>query len=241
METNNIEKFFLNILLRISILGVLLILASNILLFPKDTLSIFISAIILSACLLSYLIRGAYPAAAVLISTSIVLMAMVYQRMVAPFTTTSLSVVLVVGFIFSVLLKGRIMLLMHGIAFLILNTIFTVNVEDAITAAITYSTLYFILTYATWILKFNYDKMNLNLRNANMELHEKSNEIAAQNEMLLQTQGHLSLLNSSLEKEVNDRTFKIKEQERVADQIQFYERSSLAWPRGAIAWVSLNL
>jgi len=230
VETNNIEKFFLNILLRISITGVFLVLVSDALLFPEDTLSILVAATILTACILSYIIREKYPTPAVLIVTSIVLMAMVYQRMVAPYTTTSLSVVLVVGFIFSVMLKGKTMWAMHSIAFLILNTVFALRVDDSVTAAITYSTLYFILTHATWVLKSNYDKMTLGLRNANIELYEKSNEISAQNEELLQIQDHLNLLNSNLEKEVTERTFKIKEQNEMLIKYSYTNAHQLRGP-----------
>jgi signal transduction histidine kinase len=232
VETTNIEKFFLNILLRVSILGVFLVLVSDVLLFPQDKLSILVAATILSACLLSYLIRKRYPTSAVLIVTSIALMAMVYQRWFAPYTTTSLSVVLLAGFIFSIMLKGKTMWVMHGIAFLVLNTVFALRVEGSLTAAITYSTLYFILTYATWLLKYNYDKMNLHLRNANVELHEKSNEIAAQNEELLQIQDHLNLLNSNLEKEVAERTVKIKEQNEILIK---YSHTNAHHLRGPVA------
>jgi hypothetical protein len=230
VETINIEKFFLNILLRVSIVGVFLVLVSDGLLFPEDTLSILVAATILTACVLSYIIREKYPTAAVLILTSIVLMAMVYQRWFAPYTTTSLSIVLLVGFIFSIMLKGKTMWIMHCIAFLILNTVFALRVEGSVTAAITYSTLYFVLTYATWILKYNYDKMNLHLRNANIELHEKSDEIAAQNEELLQTQDHLNLLNSNLEKEVTERTFKIMEQNEMLIKYSYTNAHQLRGP-----------
>jgi hypothetical protein len=177
VEIKNIENFFLNILLRTSILGVFLIFVSDILLFPEGKLSIIVAGTILFGCVLSYVIRQKYPMAAVLILVSIVLAAMTYQRLVAPNTTTPLSVVLVNGFIVSIMLKGKVMWTLHSMAILILNTVFVLHVESPVVAAITFSTLYFILTYATWVLKSNYDKMNLHLRNANIELQEKSNEL----------------------------------------------------------------
>jgi hypothetical protein len=39
MEIKYIEEFFLNTLLRISIVGVFLVLVSNVLLFPEDVLN----------------------------------------------------------------------------------------------------------------------------------------------------------------------------------------------------------
>jgi signal transduction histidine kinase len=150
-----------------------------------------------------------------MIITSVALLTMSYQRLTAPQTTTTLSVILIVGFIFSAMLKGNLMWIMHGIAFTILNTIFILHLDDAVTAAITYSTLYFILTYATWVLKSNYDGINQYLRDTNIQLHEKSKEIEAQNEELLQIQAHLSTLNSDMEKIINERTQQIQIQNQV--------------------------
>ena len=230
MEIKDIEKFFLNALLRISIVGVSLVLISNILLFQEDILSISISATILSACVLSYVIREKYPTLAVLNLTSFVLLAMIYQRLQSPSTTTSLSIVLVAGFIISVMLNGRIMWTMHCIAFAILNTIFILNVPGPIVAAVTYSTLYLIITYATGVLKFNYDKITQDLTYANIELQEKSYEIAAQNEELVQIQNNLSELNMDLEKTVNERTAKIQTQNEILIKYSFTNAHHLRGP-----------
>jgi hypothetical protein len=239
MEINNIEKFFLNSLLRIVIAGVFLILVSNVLLFPEDTVSIYNSIIILSACVVAYFIRHSRPTFAVLILTSIVLAAMIYQRLTSPGTTTSLSIVLIVGFIFSVMLKGRIMWIMHCIAFVILNSIFTFQVEGPVVAAITYSTLYFILAYATWTLKSNYDRMNQHLRNANVELQEKAKEIAAQNGELLQAQDNLNSLNLDLEKVVNERTAKIQIQNEVLIKYSYTNAHHLRGPVARLLGLAL--
>ena len=229
MEVKDIEKFFLNALLRISIAGVSLVLLSN-LLFEEDIVSTSISTVILAACVISYVLRGRYPTLAVINLTSFVLMAMVYQRLEVPTTTTSLSIVLLVGFIISVMLKGRTMWLMHGIAFLILNTVFILNMPGAVVAAVTYSTLYLILTYATGMLKFNYDRINQDLRHANHELQEKSYEIAAQNEELIQIQNNLSDLNEDLEKTIHDRTAKIQAQNEILIKYSYTNAHQLRGP-----------
>jgi signal transduction histidine kinase len=155
---------------------------------------------------------------------------MTYQRWVAPETTTPLSAVLVVGFIVSSMLKGKVMWTMHSIAFLILNTVFVLHVESRVAAAITFSTLYFILTYATWVLKSNYDKITLHLRNANIELQEKSNEIAAQNEELRQIQDSLNDLNTALEKTVNERTARIQSQNEILIKYSYTNAHHLRGP-----------
>lgn len=230
MEIKKIEKFFLNTVLIISIAGVFLVLISNLLIFPKDTLSIYISITLLIACIIAYLIRRKYHTAAVLIVSSVALLTMSYQRLTVPNTTTTLSVVLIVGFVFSVLLKGRLMWIMHGIAFTIINTIFVFHLEDAVTAAITYSTLYFILTYATGVLKSGYDRIHQYLRDTNIQLNEKAKEIEAQNEELLQIQDNLSALNANLEKIVNERTAKIQVQNEALIKYSYTNAHHLRGP-----------
>lgn len=230
MEMKNIEKFFLSTILLISIGGVFLVLLSNILLFREDTLSIFISAAILCACIIAYSLRLKYPTIAVLTLTSVALAAMSYQRLTVPNTTTTLSVVMIVGFIFSVMLKGRIMWIMHAITFVIINTIFVLHLHDAVTAAITYSVLYFILTYATGVLKASYDRIHQYLRDTNIALNDKAKEIEAQNEKLIQIQDNLNELNSNLEKIVNERTEKIQVQNELLIKYSYTNAHHLRGP-----------
>jgi len=230
METKNIETFFLNTLLRISIVGVFLILLSNLLLLSEDILSISLSGIILATCIFCYFIRQRFPTVSVTIMASVILAAMIYQRLVSPTTTTSLSIVLIVGFIISVMLKGRLLWIMHALTLTVLNTIFIFNIKDPVTAAITYSTLYFILTYATGILKFNYDKMHQHLINSNIELHQKAEKIAAQNEELLDTHDNLRELNMNLEKIVNERTARIQTQNEILIKYSYTNAHHLRGP-----------
>lgn len=122
------------------------------------------------------------------------------------------------------------MWIMHGIAFTIINTIFVLHLPDAVTAAITYSTLYFILTYAAGVLKTSYDGIHQRLRDRNIELHEKGNEIAAQNEELLQIQENLSELNRNLENVVNQRTAKIQIQNEILIKYSYTNAHHLRGP-----------
>jgi signal transduction histidine kinase len=230
MEIKNIEKFFLNTILIVLIGGTFSILVSNILLYPEDTLSISISTMILLASIIAYLIRQKLPVVSVLLVTSVALATMSYQRLTVPNTTTTLSVVLIVGFIFSVMLKGRIMWVMHGIAFVIINTIFVYLVEDKVTAAITYSILYFVIAYATAVLKSSYDRIHQYLRETNIELNEKAKAIEAQNEELIQIQDNLSTLNNDLERIVNERTARIQVQNEVLIKYSFTNAHHLRGP-----------
>src|SRR5688500_3935814 len=120
MAVKNIEKFFLNTLLRICIGGISLIFIADFLLYPEDVRSLIIDASILTACIVAYVVRSSYPNGSVFIITSAVLAAMGYQCVVVPLnTTTSLSIILIVGFIFSVMLKGRMMWIMHIVTYLL--------------------------------------------------------------------------------------------------------------------------
>jgi hypothetical protein len=208
-------------------MGVLLILTSDILFFPEDTLSLSIDVSILSACVVAYLLRAKHPTFAVLTISCITLVAMLYQCLAVPTnTSTSLSVILIVGFVFSVMLKDRLMWVMHTITFILLVSIFIIqfnnpdlrfsqSINDLVTVAVTYCVLYFILTYGTVQVKLSYDKIHLHLNETNLELSSKANEIAVQNEELLRIQGNLSVLNRDLEKIVNERTTKIKTQNEI--------------------------
>ncbi len=242
METRNIERFFLNTLLRVVIGGVTLIFISDFILYPEDRLSLFIDVAIMLACITSYVIRNKFHTLSVLIFTTIVLSSMIYQALAVPInTTTSLSVILVVGFIHSVMLKGRTMWAMHILTFVAIHTIFFLQFQnpelrfsskmnEIVTVTITYSILYFILTYATTVLKASYDRIHVNLKDANIDLLEKNNEIAAQNEELLQIQDNLNELNVDLERLVNERTEKVRVQNDILLKYSYRNAHDLRGP-----------
>jgi signal transduction histidine kinase len=226
----SIERFFLNTLLRVSITGVSLILVSNVFLYPEDKLSIASSTVILVALVVSYILRNKYPSAAVLTTTVVASVAMVHQRLASPETTTTLAIMLILGFIVSVMLKGVARWIMHGIIVVILNTVFIYKIEGALVAAITYTTLYVILAYATGVLKYNYDKIHRYLKDSNAALNQKAAEFAEQNEELRGVQEQLSSLNAHLENVVNERTAKVKHQNEVLLKYSYTNAHHLRGP-----------
>lgn len=201
MELRNIEIFFLNTLLKICIASVGCILLADVILFPEDRLSIYIDIVIFLASIAAYLVRGKFPTLSVFIMTTMVLAAMVYQCIMVPVnTTTSLSIILIVAFIYSVMLKGKTMIAMHVVAFLTVHFIFAVQflkpelrfsskLNDVVTVAITYSVLYFILAFATAFIKSSYDKIYKDLVSLNAHLEEtikeRTGKIQIQNEALV--------------------------------------------------------
>ncbi|MEQ8807727.1 MAG: hypothetical protein RIE59_01555, partial [Imperialibacter sp.] len=124
-----------------------LILAANFFFFPEDTVGVITALVILLACLVAHRIRDKHPTSAVVILTSITLAVVCYQRLMQISPSITLATVIIIGFIFSVMLKGRTMWAMHGIAFVMLNTVFLYHVSDVVTAAINYSILYLIIAY----------------------------------------------------------------------------------------------
>lgn len=221
-DLENIEKFFLINLLRITLSGTSLILVTDFL-YAEDTLSIIIDAVIVGACLIAFLVRRWSYDASVLIVTGITLAAMLYQWSQGVNLVTSMAVILLLGFIFSMLLKGPMMYIMHGITCMgILLVIYVQEFRieksadpswgELATVAITHFVLYFILSYCTGVLKYRYDKITLALRAANEDLSVKNNEIAAQHEELLQSHESVNELNKNLERLVMERTAKVQAQ-----------------------------
>lgn len=235
----NIEKFFLINLLRITLVGTSLILVTDIV-YGEDPLSITIDAVIVSACILAFVVRRWNDNASILIVTTITLAAMNYQWMKGANIVTSMAVILILGFIFSILLRGRLMWIMHSLAaisvmvaiysqkYIVSNTPPTIS--ELITASITYFVLYFIISYCTAILKLRYDEINKMLRKANEELISKADEIAAQHEELLVSHEHVNELNKNLEKIVMERTAKVHAQNEMLLKYTFTNAHQLRGP-----------
>ncbi len=230
MQIKNIEKFFLKRLLQIVIVGVFLILLSNLLFSPSNYQGIAIAIAVLISGLISFLIKERFPNFAVILITLVALIMISYQKYMLPNSTTSLAIVLMIGFTYSVMLKGKKMWVMHIFVFIILNSIFIIQSKDLIRAGITNSVLYFIITYASGILKYNYDKIHNYLRETNIELNEKAKEIEAQNEELLQIQDHLSEVNNELESIVAERTSKITTQNEILLKYSYTNAHELRGP-----------
>ena len=82
------------------------------------------------------------------------------------------------------------------------------------------------------MLKFNYDRINQRLKDTNIELNKKADEVAHQNSELLRVQGYLNSLNTNLEKIVDERTAKIKEQNKLLIK---YSHANAHHLRGPVA------
>lgn len=167
---------------------------------------------------------------------------MFYQCLVVPINTnTSLSIILIAGFIISIMLKGKLLYGMHAFAILGITVIFIIQgiypalryqmeAMEVLTLAITFFILYGILTYSTAVLKHRYDKIHSHLTNLNHQLYEKSQEIEAQNEELIQIQENMVDLNQKLEKKVLERTQNLEEKNKKLTQYSYNMAHHLRGP-----------
>ncbi|MEQ8520013.1 MAG: hypothetical protein RLN79_03755 [Cytophagales bacterium] len=230
MEFKNIELYFLNSILRISIIGVSLILISNIIFYPSDLISISIEIAILLACVLAYFLRHKYAIASVLLVTSITIAAVSYQKWMSPIATAGIPTLLIIGFIVSVMLKGKTMWIMHGISMLLLILVFAPPDIEPITSSVTYLTIYFVLVFGAYKIKSAYDDFKRNLMDANEVLQKQTVRMESQYRELQITQKELNELNKELEQRVNERTSRIKDQNQILIRYAYTNAHHLRGP-----------
>jgi signal transduction histidine kinase len=242
MDSKSIEAFFLNTLLKLATAGVFIITLVDVIFDPQDHLSIIIDVVILGTCLLAYALRQQAPNVAMIIFTSVILIAMVYQCLVVPMNTTiSLSILLLDGFIVSVMLKGKLKVLMHTLIVSSVIAVFFIqhitpslrfasSDNQQFTIVVTYLIIYFNLAYPTNILKKRYDLINRHLSETNDALTQKTRDMSDQNAVLLQAQSELNALNSNLERILNDRTARIQAQNEVLVRYSYNNAHHLRGP-----------
>jgi signal transduction histidine kinase len=221
MSESKIEVFFLKNLLQITLIGVSIVLVSDIILTFYDANSVIIDVIILVAAIIAFtLLKFKKYKSSVLVITSVPLVAEFYQAFVSPNSIVPMTVILTIGFTFSVLLKGKVLWIMQIITLVGLICLFSIqaqtpelylkaNSNEVIASAITYIILYILVVFSAGTLKARYDSINQELKHVNHELTEKSSEIEAQNEELIQSQDKLYSLNQFLEQTVEERTEQI--------------------------------
>lgn len=241
-----IERFFFELLLRLSLVSIVIVIVVDLWFTQfKETRSLLVNSIVLGSILLAFVInRLGYFRSSVLLIGLLILFAMVYQSLVADtITTSSMAVIMVIGFGFSVLLNGKLSITLHGLTIFCMVAVFAwlamhpadyakTSMGDVVIAGVTYLVLYSVISYSSFLLKKRYDEMFLSLREKNLELFEKSSEIEAQNEELVQSQQGLSELNNHLESLVNERTHEVKRQN---EQLIKYAFSNAHHLRGPVA------
>lgn len=241
-----IERFFLESLLKICLVSILIVMLADFYFARFFVMrSLIVNSSVLFAIVTSFLIyRAGYFMFSVLWIGFLIVAAMFYQSILSEtITTSSMAVVMVVGFGFSVLLKGRLTLIVHILVFGGMAVVFGwlamhplryghPDSGDIIVAGITYGVLYTVIAYSSWQLKHRYVGAIHQLALANVELVEKGQEIEAQNEELLQSQENLYQLNNHLESLVAERTQEVQSQN---ERLIRYAYSNAHHVRGPVA------
>jgi signal transduction histidine kinase len=224
--TKSIEVFFLESLLKISLTSILVVIMVDYGFNRFDVVrSLIVNGLVLFAIVSTFILhRKGFFTAAVLWIGFVIMAAMFYQSISSDsITTSSMAVVMVIGFGFSVLLRGNLPIVLHGITLTGMALVFfwlavhparygQPDEDNIIVAGVTYGVLYSVIAYSSKLLKIRYDEVFTMLADKNRELADKASEIEAQNEELQQSQENLFELNNHLEQMVEERTNKVKEQ-----------------------------
>jgi len=223
--TNKIETFFLNVILRISFVGVAVITFADFLFrSARETdNTTHVIDIALLVCVAAALILNHYKKhkAAVIATTAFPLLALFYSCIYIPNSDSAMIAILTIGFIVSVLLDGLSKKLMHiyiGIGLAIVfyfqlkspSLFEKIDVNESITSFIIFVIVYFIITYSASALKEKYDAINLELMYKNQELEEKGKAIEQRNSELIESENRMNEINAHLEQIVEERTNNVK-------------------------------
>lgn len=237
--SKSIEVFFLESLLKISLVSIIIVMLVDYGFNRFDVLrSIIVNGLILFAIVSTIVLhwRGFFTAAVLWIGF-VIMAAMFYQSIAADsITTSSMAVIMVVGFGFSVLLRGNLPIVLHVITLSGMTFVFIwlalhparygqADAGNIIVAGVTYLVLYSVIAYSSKVLKSRYDGVF-------GMLADKASEIEAQNEELQQSQENLFQLNSHLEQIVEERTNKVKQQN---EQLIRYAYTNAHHLRGPVA------
>jgi hypothetical protein len=243
-----IEEFFLEAILKLSLAAIIIVIIADIYFtrFAVPRSLIVNSTVLISLAISLVLYKNGLFKTSVFVIGFLIMGAMFYQSIEADsITTSSMAVVMVVGFGFSVLLKKQVSMYLHYITLAGMVAVFAwlaahplrygkPDSSDIIVAGITYLVLYGIIAYSSLVLKHRYDETFQALEQKNIELFEKSNEIETQNEELIQSQENLFQLNNHLEQIVQERTEEI---EKKNERLIRYAYSNAHHLRGPVARV----
>lgn len=243
-----IEKYFLDTLLKIALVSILIVMAVDFYFNRFFVIrSVVVNTIVLIAIVTAYVLhkRGFFTTSVLWIGF-LIMAAMFYQSIESDnITTSSMAVVMVIGFGFSVLLSGRFPLYLHGITLLGMVAIFVwlalhpqqygkPDASDIIVAGITYVMLYIVIALSSWRLRQRYDEVLAMLVTTNRDLIDKTHEIEMQNEELVQSQENLYQLNTHLESLVEARTQEVIKRN---EQLIKYTYANAHHLRGPVARV----
>ncbi|WP_018341523.1 HAMP domain-containing histidine kinase [Cytophaga aurantiaca] len=227
MTEKRIEDFFLKTILRISFVGVLLIVAVDLLFMSSDDFLGFGGlvdiGILTSIAIGMVLHKWGYYFLALIIPLSFSALALLgisiaYSQSI----TTAMIALVVVGFSISILLKSAIKNWIHAFIYtgMFIVSIYHIsnisfykydNVNQVIINFTAYFMVYLIITCSAGTLKNKYDSITLELKEKNIKLLEQTVLMVHQNNELVESRNELNEINQNLESIVEQRTNNVKQ------------------------------
>ncbi|HSY62692.1 MAG TPA: hypothetical protein VK796_12495 [Cytophaga sp.] len=227
MAEKRIENYFLKTILRISLVGVLIVVIADLFFMKRDNffgIGGFVDiGIFLSIVIAMILQQQNHYMAAVIVPIAFSGCALLTISIMHPqSTTTSMMALVAVGFSVSILLKGKIKNWIHTFIYIGMVTVFIYHISDityykyentnqVIVNFASYFVVYLIIAYSAGALKSKYDSVTIELKEKNIKLLEQTVLMAHQNNELVEKRNELNEINQNLESIVEQRTNNVKQ------------------------------
>jgi signal transduction histidine kinase len=244
METiKQIEVFFLRAIILFAMVSLPIVFVSDVVNRGWEFKGIYGDIALFISSLISFaLFRLKFYRSSALLLTILSIVATTVVAINNHYTVdTTAPVIVVIGFFLSILFRGILMYSMHLLSLLSICTIygfistepelfFLAQAGDAYAIGITYSILYGIISYSAYVLKIQYDKL-YQAQVKNMQaIHEKNREIEFQNKELSTQKSILDEMNQNLERLVESRTTRIREQSSILYRYAFNNAHKVRGP-----------
>lgn len=256
-NSKKIDKFFLLVFLRLSIFGIFTTLVFDLLLDNTNFISITVKIIFLLSAIICYSLRNIrFNISTMIFVCTIMILSVVQSHFIPVGSTAILGVFMIVGFAISVMLTGRNLYVMHALAVIAFLAMMFEQIDDPtlrvgqtindmVINYVGYFVVYYILSHCAYYLKNKYNTMYSNLKLANhiikdkaKENQDKANEIEKQHFELIEMHSTLNEINNDLERIVNERTDKIRRQNKIlitySNMISHQLRAPIARLKGLI-------
>ena len=249
-KTKSINRIFIQSMLWVAMGGIFITLLLDTRLGFSDTISIIVDSGIFFAASVGLAVSKLLQkhTLAILLFTGTVLCLIMFQlaTTIGYHLGSSVMVVIVLGYIHSIVLKGIIRIVLHVItlsfmiALLIYQLYFpekfvpTNTTTDLLAIAVPYILVYLIVTYTAAVLKDLLDTSNIDLVILNKDLAEKNCEIETQNEELNSHQEDMSSVNCRLEELVEERSHSIKDKNEAIARYGFRNAHNVRGPLARI-------
>jgi len=248
-SVKHINRIFLHSFLLMGIFSSLIVFFVDIRNGFNDTIAIVADLGIFLSTLIGYFISKVLnkDPLSVLFFTSVILCCVTYELLYTAGYTLGicLMVIIVLGYVYSLLLKGAQRWSMQIITFSVLLGLFFYQNSnrdqlgisptiDIIGIAVPYIFIYIAVAYTTAIIKDRHDDSNRKLALLNNDLYEKNAEIETQNEELSTHQDELSQINLRLEDLVEKRTLSLREKNEALARYGFKNAHNVRGPLARI-------